>query len=361
MYPRLSRLAKYIYLHVAKLTWIALLALSAAHFIISWLALAWAGETELAQPNVYWYFYVTTGTTVGYGDFSPQTSAGRAVTALLVMPGGIALLTIVIGKLVQLFSFHWRKSMQGMSDYSLLKEHIVILGWHGEKTRSMVAHILGDKLRLPREIVLCAASDVMENPLPAEVKFLRDHSLSNPALLARAGIPTAAIIIALGVDDNETLAATLAATALNKTAHIVAYFENPALADILKAHCPHAECNVSLSIEMLVRSAQDPGSSRVHQQLLSTLEGQTQFSLQVPDGVPPLKYADVFAALKNHYDATLIGLVQKHSGAENLLLNAPSDHAIVAGDVLYFIAAARLRAGDIAWSEMSVAALAESA
>ena len=65
--------------------------------------------------------------------------------------------------------------------------------------------------------------------------------------------------------------------------YIVAYFDQHSFADLLKAHCPHAECNVSLSIELMVRSAQDPGSSRVQRQLLSALEGPTQYSLQVPE------------------------------------------------------------------------------
>ncbi|GEM_PF-55552 len=368
MYPRLSRLARYLYTHVAKLSWAALLLLAGGHFVASWLALWLAGEAELSRPEIYWYFYVTTGTTVGYGDFSPVTDAGRMVTALLVMPGGIALLTIIIGKLVQLFSDHGRRWMRGLGDYSYLDNHIVILGWYGERTRKMVEHILGDTRRLPREIVLCAASDYMDNPLPEAVKYLRDSSISRPELLQRAGVAHASVVIALGADDNETLAAALAAAALNEDVHLVAWFEQPALAQILKAHCPQAECNVSLAIEMLVRSAQDPGSSRVHQQLLSNLEGPTQYSLTVPAGIPALSYGQVFNALKLRHEATLFGVARRvvnaghgeddggensGGGVEDLQLNAPFERPVAPGDVLYFIAASRLRGSDVDWAAIA--------
>lgn len=368
MYPRLSRLARYLYVHVAKLSWPALLLFAGGHFAASWLALWLTGESELSRPEIYWYFYVTTGTTVGYGDFSPVTDAGRTATALLVMPGGIALLTIIIGKLVQLFSDHGRKWMRGLGDYSYLENHIVILGWHGEQTRNMVAHILGDTRRLPREIVLCAASEEMDNPLPEQVKYLRGSSISRPEILLRAGVSRASVVIALGANDNETLAAALAAAALNDSVHLVAWFEQPALAEILKAHCPQAECNVSLAIEMLVRSAQDPGSSRVHQQLLSNLEGPTQYSLAVPAGAPALSYGQVFKALKQRHEATLFGVARRaavgpeHSesrgdgrddGGGELQLNAPFEHPVESGDVLYFIAESRLRGNDVDWAEIA--------
>ena len=80
---------------------------------------------------------------------------------------------------------------------------------------------------------------------------------------------------------------------------MVAYFDQQSVADLLKAHFANAECNVSLSIEMMVRSAQDPGSSRVQRQLLSTLEGPTQFSLRVPENAAAVNYGTLFSKLKN--------------------------------------------------------------
>ncbi len=241
--------------------------------------------------------------------------------------------------------------MRGLSSYENLSDHIVILGWHGSRTQRMVDHIRGDTGEEEREIVLCAADDI-ENPMPDQVHFVRAPALNSPDLLRRAAVAQAEYIIALGNNDNETLAAALGAAAVNGNAHMVAYFDQRSFADLLHAHCPHAECNVSLSIEMMVRSAQDPGSSRVQRQLLSTLEGPTQFSLKVPEDAGQVNYGVLFSELKTKHDATLFGVAESALG-DDLILNAPTDHRIDPGTILYFMAARRIEATEIDWQALS--------
>jgi voltage-gated potassium channel len=348
MHIILSRVAKRIYARIAALSWDAVFILAACHFAISWGIIALAGGEDIAEAGIFWYFYATTATTVGYGDYSPATWAGRLVTVLWIMPGGIALFTMVIAKAVQQVSDRWRKSVRGQSSYKALADHIVILGWHGFRTQRMVDQLRGDIGEKDREIVLCTAQ-VIENPMPDQVRFVCGDELNTPDVLTRAGVATAGHVIALGHDDSETLAAALGAAAINRNAHIVAYFNHESFADLLKAHCPHAECNVSLSIELMVRSAQDPGSSRVQRRLLSTLEGAaTQFSLKVPKDSGEVSYGALFAALKENHDATLIGVAESALG-DDLVLNAPSAHPVDPGTIVYFLAARRIEPGEIDW------------
>ena len=347
MHTILSRVANRIYARIAGLSWDTIFVLAACHLAISWGVIALTGGEEIAEGGVFWYFYATTATTVGYGDYSPTTWGGRLFTVLWIMPGGIALFTTIIAKAVQQVSDRWRKSVLGQSSYENLADHIVILGWHGFRTQRMVDQLRGDIGEKDREIVLCTAQ-VIENPMPDQVRFIRGAELNTPDVLTRAGVATAGNIIALGHDDSETLAAALGAAAANHDAHIVAYFDHESFADLLKAHCPHAECNVSLSIELMVRSAQDPGSSRVQRQVLSTLEGPTQFSLKVPKDVGPVSYGALFTTLKESHDATLIGVAASALG-DDLILNAPSGHRVDPGTIIYFLAARRIEPGEINW------------
>jgi voltage-gated potassium channel len=353
MYLLLSRISKRLYVRISSLSWDTILSVLVIHFAVSWGLIALIGGEKIAGGEFFWYFYVTTATTVGYGDYAPVTVAGRAVTILWVMPGGIALFTTIVAKGIQKFSDKWRKRLRGLADYEKLTDHIVILGWHGIRTRRMVDHIRGGQGELRREIVLCCA-ETIDNPMPDQVRFVSGPALNTPDLLHRAAVGNAKFIIALGHDDNETLAAALGAAAVNAAAHIVAYFDQQSFADLLQAHCPNAECNVSLSIEMMVRSAQDPGSSRVQRQLLSTLEGPTQFSLQVPADAGSITYGALFSELKTKHDATLFGVAKSTLG-DDLILNAPLDIPIGPGMILYFIAVRRIDPAQIDWRALVAA------
>ena len=350
MYVLLSRVAKRLYARISGLSWDVVLFMTVFHVAVSWGLIALIGGEKIAGGEIFWYFYATTATTVGYGDYAPVTALGRAVTILWVMPGGIALFTTIIAKVVQQVSDKWRKRLRGSASYENLTGHIVILGWHGSQTERMVDHIRGGQGEHEREIVLCTAQPI-ENPMPDQARFVRGAALNAPDLLHRAAVANAEYIIALGHDDNETLAAALGAAAANGDAHIVAYFDQQSFADLLKAHCPHAECNVSLSIEMMVRSAQDPGSSRVQRQLLSTLEGPTQFSLRVPADTKPVTYGALFTEMKTKHDATLFGVAESALG-DDLILNAPSGHRVDAGMILYFMAPRRIEPAQIDWGAL---------
>jgi voltage-gated potassium channel len=345
------RLAKRLYTRITELDWDIVGFMTAAHFAISWILIDWAGGEDISSQNIFWYFYITTATTVGYGDYSPVTETGRLVTVLWIMPGGIALFTTIIAKVIQRLSNRWRKRMRGLTSYENLSGHIVILGWRGVRTQRMVDHIRGDTGKRERDIVLCAAENI-ENPLPDQVRFVQAPALNSPDLLHRAAVSQAEYIIVLGQNDDETLGAALGAAAISGDAHMVVHFEQRSFADLLHAHCPNAECNVSLSIELMVRSAQDPGSSRVQRQLLSTLEGPTQFSLKVPADIGAVKYGALFSELKKSHNVTLIGVAETALG-DDLVLNAPSDHNVDPGAILYFMAAQRIEADDINWPALS--------
>ena len=348
-----ARLVKTVYARVSRVDWDALAALALIHLAISYFLMRQFETGEITEKIAFWYFYVTTATTVGYGDVAPKTEAGRLLTTLWIMPGGIVLFTVFIAKFVHFIGNRWRKRMRGESDYSFLKGHFVILGWQGRSTQRMIEEIVGDVVAERREIVLCSTKEI-ENPLPELVKFVRDKSLNAAELHRRAGVAGAAVIIALGHDDNDTLAAALAAGAANRSAHLVAHFEQQSFADLLIAHCPKAEAMVSMSMEMMVRSAQDPGSSRIHQDLLSVGKGPAQFSMCVPQTAPALQYGALLALLKDRHDATLLAVADDSFG-RGLQLNAPVGHAIAPGSVIYYMAPARIKHDKVAWTDAAAA------
>ncbi len=346
---KFQSLARLVYHHVAAVTWPAIVLIAAVHFLSSWLVIALTEGEKIAAPEVFWYYYLVTATTVGYGDFAPTTSIGRAIAVFWIMPGGIAIFTSIVAKVVQSATAYWRRRMIGLGDYRGLNGHTVILGWNGEHTRKMVAFMRGDQPE--REIVL-AAYRATENPMPDLVHFVRGEALTNIELLERAGVTSSGRTIVTGHDDNETLATCLAVSAHSPATHLVAFFQEEAIADLLKAHCPAAECLIPMATELLVRTADDPGSSRVPKILLSTLVSPTLFSLRVPEEGSATRFADLFFAFYQQHAATLLGVASGRA-ADEIFLNPPADRMVMGGETLYYIAENRLPVTNIAWAAIA--------
>lgn len=349
--PIIRRLLKIVNFQLLTLSWLALFLLIALHVTVAWVLLVQAKESDLTRADIFWYFYVTTATTVGYGDFSPQSALGRAYTAIWIMPGGIMLSAAVVGKMTQIIVGFWKRGMQGRSDFSNLSKHIVIFGWHGERTRHMVSQILGDKKRQERTIILCA-TQAMENPMPEELKFTRADSLTNRDLVKRAAVDKADRIIIYGDNDSQTLATGLSVSSLKVTGHIVAHFDDSMMAELLKSHCPFIECITRISIEMMVRSSQDPGSSRVQTQLLSTLYGPTQYSVTIPQTFTGTTFGKLFYSFKEHHEATIFGIANTLTG-NDLVMNPANDTQVKAGQLVYFMAPERIHAHEIDWAQFA--------
>ena len=338
--PRFSQLLKSLYSQVTQLSWWALLLAVLMHYAIS-AKLIWLFETgEIAEIVAFFYYYATTVTTVGYGDLAPKSVGGRLVVALWIMPGGIILFTTSLTKFVHFLSTRWRRRMRGEADYFYLTHHVVILGWQGARTQRMVDEITHDVGTTQREIVVCSTKDI-ENPMPTVVKFVRDTALSERDLHLRAGTARAATIIALGHDDNDTLAAALAAAAYNSTGHLVAHFQTQAFADLLTAHCPRAEAMVSSDTTLLVRAAQDPGSSRVHNRLLSIMTGNTLFSARMSPSAELSTYGELMTQFKQEHNATIVAVADDVLG-NGLSLNAPASKHVGPDQVIYYIAERRI-------------------
>jgi voltage-gated potassium channel len=341
--------------HMDKASWQMLLMATVSHMALTWGALAGAGEEKLLELNTFVYYYIVTTSTVGYGDLSPSTELGRWVVSLWQIPFGLALFGIILGKVGQLATFWIRRAMTGNKDFSHMTDHIIIFGWHAVRTKKMIDYILADTKRKARRILLVVTDD-MEHPFLhyPEVDFARLESFTDDNELARVSIKAADKVIIDGKDDDQTFTTALKISPLVASdCHISAHFLDESKVSLLMMHCKNVECSSSKSAEILVRSMQDPGSSRVQEELLSTLHGDTQFSLQVPNEVKAFTFADVFTQFKIKHNAIVLGVAHDLS-ANDMDLNPPMDYRIQGGDILHYIAPERVLVSEVDWIGFTV-------
>ena len=335
-----------------RLTWPAMFFLILLQTTITYVLFAVAKEVDLTHhPLNFLYYNMVVISTVGFGDFSPVTHVGKAVVAFWQIPSGLIVFASFIGKITQLFIDIARKNMNGTNDFSDLNDHILLLCWDKHSTKQIVQLILGDKKREKRQILLCVTDD-MKNPFAEneEVAFAKLRTFSDTKELDRVALRKAKRIIVDGKSDDETLSIALSiATFADKSANITAHFFDETKAQLLKMHCPHIECSIDNSAKMMVRSMQDPGSSQVTEQLLSTLNGATLYSFKVPALENNLNFGQIFDEFKHRYEMILLGFSKDKNG-DDIQLNPRSDVVIESGYHLHYVANERIAVSDINWA-----------
>lgn len=329
----LNAILRRLYLAASELHPGVMLALLLGHMTLGWALLQWAGEADLAPPVDFAYWYLTTATTIGYGDLSPKGDWGRMIAALFVMPGAVALFTAALARFFAGLAGRWRRRRQGRGDYSGVDGLVVIVGYDRERTPRMIAEITADARAA--EIVLVAV-DALEVDDPT-FRFVQAASLTAPADLRRAGVARASRIVVYAGSDAETLAATLAVTALNEGGHVVCFLRDPDTARLLNAHCPAVEVVLTPTVELVVKALSDPGSSRFIAQLAShTDEGATLYATRAPGEGD----FDGHAARLRALGAVLVATCAPGDPCPRFDLQAP----VRAGDRLFYVAKARVAA-----------------
>lgn len=347
----IGRLILVLRRHVRRLSWGTVAGALLCHLALTWVLLTWAGEGRLTGLDAFPYYYMTTATTIGYGDLSPATVAGRYIAAFVLMPGAVALFAMVLGKTSAVLLAFWRRHHMGKMGYPDLVGHTVLVGWRGAESMRLVELLLSDSATDDEGVVL-VATGLQENPAPDHLRFVATETYTQTESYLRAGIAGAARAIINPGDDDQTLAAVFALMAHAPRAHVVAHFDSEGAARLVACHYPGIECTRPLTAELIARAAQDPGSAAVTEELLCAHQGPTQFSLIVPAQADALPYPGLLAAFATQ-DALLLGY-RAPGGA--LQVNPGRAATVPAGSQLYYLAAQRLPTAAIDWATLSAGA-----
>jgi Trk K+ transport system NAD-binding subunit len=308
-------------------------------FATSWplMALAEPAGSEIVRPANYWWYFVVTAATVGYGDLYPTTGAGHVVGAYVIV-GGIATLTTVFTRLASVLERAKGRRMQGATTVSA-SGHTVLLGYTPGRTERIVAQLLAED---SGELVLCAWDETSTHPMPdQDVAFVRGD-LTEEDVLRRAGVHHARAVLVDARDDNEALAVAVTVDHVNPGTHTVVALRDMARTSLLRYVNDSVRCVQWHTPRMISEELTSPGIAEVYTDLM-THGGASTYSVTLPESLGPVLVEHCQTALGRRHGATLLA-----ARADGRLLVNPGWHTeLPPGAVLYYVSPKRLTAQEI--------------
>lgn len=333
------RLSRYLRLRLRG--WRMPLAVAAFVFATSWLAMALVEppDSGIAAPGTYWWYFVVTSATVGYGDVFPKSAAGRVV-GLYVIVGGIVTLTLLFTQLANALQSIRGRRMRGLVPVDL-SDHVVLLGYWPGRTERIVAELTAEG----RQVALCAWDDVVEHPMAHDdaVHFVRGD-LTHEDVMTRAAVGSARTAVVDGRDDNETLAIAVAVDHANPRIHLVAAVRDLGRRQSLRYVNEGVQAVQWHMPSLLSEEATDPGITQVYNDLMSSGGHGNTYSMRVPAGFPHATFGDCQTHFGRTFGATVLAL----RGPDGLVVSPPWTTAVGTGTTLYYVAKERIATRDLA-------------
>jgi voltage-gated potassium channel len=338
------------FLFITKVSWRALIFAFLGLYFGTWFLVAtFEGDAPIAKGANYWWYFIVTVTTTGYGDLFP-TQPGSRIAGAIAMFGGIGLFSALLAKVAEIIFQIIQKRKKGLLKLHM-ENHILILGYQKGRTQALVTEILADTPDEGEKIVLCAPLE--ENPVrELNVEFVQGNP-SHDAVLKKACINQARRVIIYGHDDNETVAIALAVNhQTNSSAHVAVFIrENENAINIHRIN-PRFECVTSLAVQMLVHAILDPGSTAVIGNLVCNSDPGTSYRLNIPDSFPETYFGDLQCNAKTQLEITIIGMSNSHEHDAKPILNPPKATVVKGGMSIHYIADSRLNDKVIDWNKL---------
>ena len=330
--------------------WRLYVLMLAAVFVIAWviMLIAEPSSATITRPKNFWWWFLVTAFTVGYGDFTPVSLAGR-IAGVLVMATAIGIVAALVSDVLAAAAARRTKRMKGVAPVQET-DHFVILGYAPDRTAALAEQLCDDK---GAHVVICALPEqAQEHPLPHrdDVSFVRGN-FRDPQVLERAGIGNARAVIVdeHGADghsgsDDGTIVTTLLVHQLHPGLHVVtATHDTDTTQRLLRSFGPELECVERHDLPMLSEAAAVPGVTRFYADIRTIGRGADTYSVRLLDDAKGHRLGDLMFRLKDTHNVTVCALADDGS----FTTNPPSDTRLNPGMTLYYIADHRLGWDDV--------------
>ncbi len=253
------------------------------------------------------YWAVITMATIGYGDITPQTQAGRAV-AMVAAVAGISTFTALVSVLAEYFISSSLRRMMGMHRVRY-SGHYVIIG-QGSTIPSCVDELMsaisnGEVEMRPIVVVFPDEEERKKVELPEEIEVLVGDP-TNPETLERAHVREASYVVLALEDDSKSVFTTLMIKRTSKARVFVEALRRESVELLKQAGADRVIVSRSFAGRLLASSIFEPEVVDVIDDLTTSIGGYDISVLRRRD-LWGMTYLEAFKRLRSENGYFLIG------------------------------------------------------
>ncbi|MAM14109.1 MAG: hypothetical protein CMF90_00415 [Candidatus Marinimicrobia bacterium] len=288
--------------------------------ILGGVVLQWLETGDISKGNNPFWWAIVTMTTVGYGDFSPETPEGR-MFAVFIMFAGITLVSLLTASISSIFVAQKIREGKGLEKLNL-SDHFILCGWNSNANKIINSIQLLNHNQ--RKIDLVLINDLSEEEitqLKTRFSKIKIHFVSGDfaqeETLHRASIVDSdtVIIIPNNLDndqnshDEKTIFATLTIKSIDASIRVVAYLlDRENLTHIKRAEADEVVVSDDFSLNILASHVIDPGVPQLSNQLINTNSDSRFIRKLIPQNFVGKKYGELFNHYRDKNGALLVGL-----------------------------------------------------
>ena len=298
--------------------------------MIGGVVLQWLEPGEISKDNNPFWWAIFSMTTVGYGDFSPETPGGR-VFAVLIMFIGISLVSLLTATISSIFVAQKIREGKGLEKLNLT-DHLILCGWNpnGERLLKSIQKLSkGEK----KDVVLINELNEEEiSRLKNRFNTLKIHFISGDftqeEILEKASINDVDTVIVIpnttgsevATYDEKTIFATLTIKSINPVIRVVAVLlDRENLTHIKRANADEVVVGDDFSAHIIASHVTDPGIPQIANKLMDSNSAFRFKRVAIPSDYFGESYDDLFNHFRQKDGSVLIGV---YSEDENLGIGA---------------------------------------
>ncbi|MGY8751685.1 MAG: potassium channel family protein [Fidelibacterota bacterium] len=298
--------------------------------VLGGIILQWLEPGEISKDdNPYWWAIVTM-TTVGYGDFSPATPAGRFF-AVIIMFIGISLVSLLTASISSIFVAQKIREGKGLEQLNL-NNHLILCGWNpnGGRILDSIQHLSNGK---KKELVLINemneedVTQLKNRYQQLNINFV-SGDFTQEEILNKANIFEANTVIVIpnttgsevATYDEKTIFATLTIKSMDPNIRVVAYLlDRENLTHIKRANADEVVVGDDFSAHILASHVVDPGIPQIANQLIESNSNSRFKRINIPSEFIGKSYSELFDYFRKLDGSLLIGVFAED---ENLGIGA---------------------------------------